>query len=123
MTKIKTDGMSMRGFQVFAAYKHYIVGFESIRSSHGDCSILDTQKGIVTHHKTGLNLGDRTGYSICYWKDNIFILYGGSSLIPGSQLKKNFLDPTPKKNELDVHFIYIIEENCKLKFLFSSHPF
>jgi len=52
----------------------------------------------------------RSGFSFSYWKDNIFVLYGGVSSLgnnAGSSLFKN------ERHEVDVHFMKVIEKDGK----------
>ncbi len=87
-------------------YKHYILIFDSKKDEGEDCIVFNTQNGTTTHVKTGLNIFQRILFSICHWKDSIFILFeieaqGGSGLFP--------------KNEHDanVHFLHVIEKDGK----------
>ena len=93
-----------------AVYKHYILIFDQYTKKQEDCIVFDTQKGTTSSFNTGMSLKLRSGFSLCYWKDNIFILYGGASSFGnsgGSGLFKN------ERHEVDVHFLKVIEKDGK----------
>jgi len=95
-----------------AAYKRYILFLSQQQGKDEDLVIFDAQNGTFISVKTGLSLFQRHRFSFCYWKDNIFVLYGGTLIPPGMY----YADAKP---DLDVHFLYVIEKDGR--FSWNSH--
>jgi len=91
-----------RTYRTFIVYKNYIIGLEATKARLGDSTIFNNSSGGTTTYNTGLQLWKRSDYSICHWKENLFVLYGGIIQEEDSAIVEH-----------DVHFISLVEENCK----------
>ncbi len=116
LTKIEMGDLAKKEFRTTILYKHYILCFKS-EDQAADCVIIDTQKKTVAEAITGLNLGVRTGYSICHWKDNIFVIFGGYiEQKPTDDRYKNsmFGAPLTLIRPEYIDFLSVIEEDCNV---------
>jgi len=110
LRKVEIQTGPNRIFRTMAVYKHYILAFDSAGSKSDDCYIFDTQKATTTRVTTEINLANRTGYSLCHWKDNIFVIYGGSTLGVG-QIGSG-ISPQEVTNRID--FLFVIETESRV---------
>jgi len=101
-------------------YDKYILGFDSVasRSRPTDCTIVNTENGTTTCLTTGLNFGQRTGYSICYWKDNTFVLYGGIEKV---RKGTGFGSFTVDQDVHKIHLLSVMERDSKFDFPFIKY--
>jgi len=99
---------------LLVAYKHYILIFDRHIHQEGDCVVFDTQKGTARTIHTGLNISERMDYSFCYWKDNIFVLYGGT-VAEHHDVRAIIREP-------NIYFLYVIENDGRQAF-FNSPVF
>jgi len=112
LKKVELKHIPNRSYRTAAVYKHYILFFRSEEQSE-DCIVFDTQEETVINAVTGLHLGARNGYSICYWKDNIFVLFGGTTTPSGTTISATGLTSSQKRMVPGVQFLEVTEENCK----------
>jgi len=120
LKKIELSNVSLKSYRMVTIYKHYILFFRSEESDY-DCMVVDTEEGTAFNVMTGLCLGARTGYSLCYWKENIFVVFGGTT---GTENTTSLsMGPKPQK----VYGIQLLrvhdDENCKLLSCLNSHIF
>lgn len=97
-----------------ALYKHYLLIFKPQKEKEEeDCLVFDTKNGTTYNVKTGLDLYHRSSFSFCYWKDNIYVLFGGIFAPPGFGFFGGNQGSDP-----DVYFLYVIEKDGQ--FFFSE---
>jgi len=108
--QVQVDRLTGENPELAVAYKHYILFFGSKLSTwnqwNEDCVIFDTQKKTISHIATGLYFKERSGYSLCHWKDNIFVFYGEAKERRRGGLRAN---PQPYTPEFDVSLLKVVE--------------
>jgi len=87
----------------FVAYKHYVLFFGFFDSDQNDCVVFDTQKETLTMTTTGLQLRPIKEYSLCYWKENILVLY-----LQRTEAPTGGLFGPPKFREL--YLLHVLED-------------
>jgi len=106
------DSLAHKQFRTAIIYKQYILCFKADDEA-ADCVVIDTQKKTVTSASTGLNLGARTGYSICHWKDNIFVIFGGYIQQKSTGTQSMFGAATTTKSDW-AGFLHVLEGDGNL---------